>query len=135
MGKYKSVNDIAVAVNEARGVLTVPMYEVRDACGYQRLREAVAADISRQLEGVGLGFMPRKIPEDQNKMLRLFKKDSLLSELMDLMRSPDPVADKRIVAIFNLLNSGSEDRLRRIRKHIDGITSILDGEDDEEEEY
>lgn len=44
---------------ENEGVMTIAMWEVRDACGFERLREHVVASISETLAVAGIGHVPK----------------------------------------------------------------------------
>ena len=82
----KSLTEIAERVEAEDGLLSMPMWRVRDAYGAARLGVNVRARMSDALGSVGLEHYPRDLPADQMDEVRLVKRGSPVSKLMRAAR-------------------------------------------------
>ena len=104
-------------IDEAKGVATLLMWQVRDAYGMSKLGKHVVTGISEKLDGLGIGHYPEELSTSQNDYVRLFIKSSQAGRLLLAALSDDPEADESI----RLLSADdAEDTLRRIRELVCG---------------
>jgi len=63
---------------EANGnVQTVAMQRLRDDIGASKLGSNVREQISKELEGLGLGHIPVELPPYQENLVRVFKRGQM----------------------------------------------------------
>jgi len=87
-GRYADGEELKVAVDEAGGVVSVTMDDLRRAHGeYGKLGPHVRQEIRRWLAGHGLAVLPemRNYGEDQ---VALYRVDSPLQALVDAISDP-----------------------------------------------
>jgi hypothetical protein len=92
------------SLGELRGLIdtdqnnptTVTMYSLREAYGAGRLGVHVRRNISDELSGHGLGHFPRELPDDQEKLVRLYKLGSPAAHLIAAVLSPSEEGDEAI---------------------------------------
>lgn len=63
----------ALIDTDTNNPVTVRMFALREAYGAGRLGVHVRRNISDELSGLGLGHFPAELPDDQEKLVRLFK--------------------------------------------------------------
>lgn len=95
-GRYEALSDIAADVDRHEGVLTLSMWQVRDAYGAGRLGVNVCANISDELENLGLQHIPSQVPSDQWAQIRLWKPKSAVGKLIHAARKPGHEYDERL---------------------------------------
>ena len=100
-------------LEENEGVMSVGMWKVRDACGFERLREHVVASISEKLELVGIRHVPRRLPMDQNATVRIYLRDSIAGRVIDAALKP---GDKNDEKLRELSAGGAQAKLDSIRE-------------------
>lgn len=93
---YPTPETLRDAVNDAGGVLTVRVEQVRDAFGYGRLGVHVRSEISRKLAGFGIAHYPVSVPDYQDRPLRLYRMGTPMAELIDAVLNPNPTHDEEI---------------------------------------
>jgi hypothetical protein len=90
------IEDLKQRLDDNEGVVTISMAEVRDACGFERLRKHVVASISEKLELAGIGHVPRRLPMDQSKKVRLYLRTSRAGGLIDAALKPGTKNDDKL---------------------------------------
>ena len=100
-------------LEENEGVMTILMAEVRDACGFERLREHVVASISETLEVAGLGHVPRKLPMDQSAEVRIYLRRSTAGRFIEAALKPGRKNDDKL---RQLAAGGAQAKLDNIRE-------------------
>jgi hypothetical protein len=84
--KYKTLAEIAAAVDAQDGIMTLFMWQVRDAHGAGRLGVNVCTQIASEFEEFGILHNPSKIPSDQWAMIRLWRGKSAVGRLIRATR-------------------------------------------------
>lgn len=100
-------------LEENEGVLTVQMSKVRDACGYERLRENVVLAISETLELTGIGHVPKRLPMDQNAQVRIYLRKSIAGRVIDAALKPGSRNDDKL---RELSAGGAQEKLDSIKE-------------------
>lgn len=90
-------DEIKAKVEGAGGVLTTTMDVLRDAEGAGKLGVHVRTNISKKLAGIGLGHVPTELPGNQHERVRLYKKGTLVGDLIDTVLNPGDQNDRRLV--------------------------------------
>ena len=93
-------SEVKKRVEQAQGVLTVGMGELRDAADAGRLGVNVRSKIARGLAGIGLGHIPAELPNDQNAQVRLYDKGSQVGELVERVLRPGAEDDMVLRELF-----------------------------------
>ncbi|HLY02406.1 MAG TPA: hypothetical protein VKR56_07895 [Candidatus Cybelea sp.] len=83
MNEFDSFDSIEKALNEAAGVMSVPMAQLRDAFGAGRLGIHVIASISDELERRGIGYQPIDLPSNQFNQVRLYKRGTPAGDVIE----------------------------------------------------
>lgn len=108
-----SLNDIKARVEANGNVDTLRMDEVRDAYGAGRLGVHVRANISKALQGMGLGHYPAVLPDSQYAHVRIYKLGSPVADLIDAVLNPGPDGDEHI---RELAGGNANDLLAQVRE-------------------
>jgi hypothetical protein len=90
------MDDLKAEVEANGGVQSFPMSRVRDAYGAGRLGVHVRTNISKSLQGLGLGHFPSDLPDSQDATVRLFKLGSPVADLIDAVLRPGAAQDQKI---------------------------------------
>ena len=69
-------------------MVVVPMSSLKRVFGVGRLAPGPRNEISRHLGRLGLGHLPIEIPDDQEKLVRLYSLDKTLGRLIDRLVHP-----------------------------------------------
>lgn len=86
--RYESMADLAQAVKEGGGVLSLPMAHLRNAYGALRLGATVRANIRESLNDLGLATVPAEIPDRQSASVRIYDPSTSAGRLLDALRTP-----------------------------------------------
>ncbi len=113
--EYSSLEDVRDAVEANGDVLSLIMWSVRDAYGAERLKINVRTNIQNKLAGLGLGHIPAEIPDDQTRVLRLYKLGSPVARLIGAVGTPGEAEDE---AIREAVGGDAEARLAKVRELI-----------------
>jgi hypothetical protein len=119
----KGLEKIRAQVDEADGVLTMPMWELRDAYGKQRLGVHVRASISRALKGMGLGHFPERgpdgelLPYSQYADIRLYRLGSPIADFIDAVLEPSEDHDEEL---RQASSGGAAEILNQVREIVCG---------------
>jgi hypothetical protein len=93
---FQSLEDIKQEVENNGNVLTLPVAEVRDAYGAQRLGVHVRANISKAMRGLGLGHYPQDLPDRRREPVRIYKLGTPAADLIEAVLSPSEESDEAI---------------------------------------
>jgi hypothetical protein len=77
-----ALEDIGKEIDENGGVLSTPMWRIRNAYGAERLGVNVCSNISEELELMGIAHIPLRLPADQNALVRVYRKKSATGRLI-----------------------------------------------------
>ncbi len=127
MGEYSSTKEVLKAVEDNGGIMTMTMGEIRDACGFERLRSNVVDTISRKLHAVGLGHYPRTLPEDQNRPVRLYTSESMFGEWFEAALRPGEDNDAKLKGLLDLFNNKTAQRQRKALELAEKLVDVLNG--------
>lgn len=116
MGQFKNLDEIKQAVEASQHVLTLSMEELRDAYGAGRLGEHVRANISKKLNGLGLGHVPEDLPKNYWDPIRVYKLGSKVADLIDAVLKPSKEHDDEIRQALGGEKAELMDVLDRIRE-------------------
>lgn len=78
-----TIEEVRVAVEANRGILTLSMEQLRDAYGAGKLGKHILIGISKSLAGQGLGHFPLELPNCQHENVRVYKLGSPVSDIID----------------------------------------------------
>lgn len=107
------IENLKERLEENEGVMTIAMWEVRDACGFERLREHVVASISETLEVAGIGHVPKKLPMDQSASVRIYLRNSITGRFIEAALKP---GDRNDDKLRELAAGGAQAKLDSIRE-------------------
>lgn len=93
---YDNLDEIAQAVAESGGLMTMRMSQLRDAHKAGRLGIHVRSGISSALAERGVGHYPEELPGDQFDYVRLFKLGSPVAELIKSVMTMGPEEDEKL---------------------------------------
>src|SRR3954468_21479372 len=100
--KFKNLNDLKQQLETTfNGVVTVPMWTIRDAYGAERLGVNVVAHISEELDGRGIGHLPAQLPQNQWAMARVFLKNTPVGRVLKAAGDLDPAQDRTLRKLTN----------------------------------
>jgi hypothetical protein len=111
------LEDLKAAVEGSGGVQTFPMDVVRDAYGAGRLGIHVRTNITRALQGMGLGHYPPVLPDSQYERVRIYKLGTPVSDLISAVLTPGEDGDERI---RELSTGTANETLERVRELVCG---------------
>jgi hypothetical protein len=112
--RFADLGELRAAVEENGAVLTVKVYEVRDAHGAQRLGRLVRERIGKELAGEGLGIYPRELPEWANEEVRVYRLGSPVADLIEAVERPSEAGDQVIRDAVGGDASGTLDQIREL---------------------
>ena len=72
----KTYEDLRNRVEANQGIFTFHMRQLRQVQGAGRIGPLVNSEIRRKLAALGLSHQPKKLPERQERLVRVFKKGS-----------------------------------------------------------
>jgi len=107
------IEDLKERLEEHEGVMTVLMLEVRDACGFERLREHVVQSISETLDVAGIGHVPKRLPMDQSAEVRIYLRKSIAGRFIEAALRPGKKHDDKL---RELAAGGAQAKLDSIRE-------------------
>lgn len=81
-------NGIKEEVEKNDGVLTVTMEKLRTVHGSKKSGVNVRAEISETLAGMNIAHIPQELPSNQKELVRLYKKDTPMGNLIDTVLQP-----------------------------------------------
>ena len=108
-----SMGDLKTEVEANDGVKSFAMWRVRDAYGAGRLGIHVRTNISKSLQGMGLGHYPNDLPDSQDAIVRIYKLGSPVADLIDAVLRPGEESDDRLREVAG---GNAEEILRQLRE-------------------
>ncbi len=93
---YRDIDDVAQAVVDHGGLVTMRMSQLRDAHGAGRLGVHVRSGISAALAERGIGHYPEDLPADQIDDVRLYKLGSPAAELIEAVMKLGAEEDEKL---------------------------------------
>ncbi len=120
MSRFQNFTELRASVEERGGILAVSMADVRDAGEAKRLRGNVRERLERALQNEGLGHLPPEpLPNDQNKDIRVYSRNSDLGEIVEAVLLPTDVGDERLRAAAGSEAGQAVEQLEAIREILD----------------
>jgi len=113
---YDDLDELAEAVKKV-GILSLPMEEVREAHGAGRLGVTVRLNISKKLDGLGIGYYPLVLPDSQRDWVRLTHKGTAIADLVNAVLDPSEANDDRLL---DAVNNEDQRVLQQIRELVCG---------------
>lgn len=101
-------------VQEAGGVKTFSVQEIRDAFGAGRLGKNVRDEISRTLSAFGLGHIPAEFPDRQHEQVRLYKKGTMVGDFISGVIEPSESGDEKIKSLVSNKDSETLHQIRQM---------------------
>lgn len=98
---------------EADGVATFKMWQLRDALGYSKLGSNVVAELSEELDNRGIGHVPTELGISRHDEARLYLRSTPIGKLLDMALKPGYSGDSRL---RESLSDASHDKLEKIRR-------------------
>jgi hypothetical protein len=120
LGLDSDFSKLGEEVNQHDGVLTVPMWRLRDNYGAGKLGIHVRAGISQALHSAGLDHYPVKetdghpLPGDQSAMVRIYRQGTPVADLIDAVLHPGPGHDDELRQLVG--GNTAEQTLKRVRE-------------------
>jgi len=99
-GDIMSWESLKHEVEQADNLLTVTMERLRELNSSGKLGVHVRKQISRQLEGMGIGHVPVELPSYQDEQVRLYKRGTPVGDLISIVLSPGEQNDRILVERF-----------------------------------
>ncbi|MEE2033983.1 ubiquitin family protein [Rhodococcus chondri] len=121
---YSDASDLKRAVDQL-GLVVVSLQELREMLEYKKLGPRVLAEVSTTLSGVGLGYFPRAVIDDnpqprQWEEVRIYAKTSAVGKVIDAVLEPGEANDTFLVEVANADDARAAEILDQIRTLIDG---------------
>ena len=113
---HESLEDIRDSVDKADGVVTLAMWDVRDAYGAGRLGVHVRTNISKKLRSLGLGHYPRELPSEQEVSVRVYRQGGAIADLIDAVLNPSATHDEELRAA---VGGDAKETLNAIRELVE----------------
>lgn len=113
MVRYRGYEEINSDLEGYGGLMSVSMQELRDAQGVFRLGTHVRRSIHNKLQSLGIGHLPRELPEYQEHRVRLYKLGSPIAQNIEDILNPTEEADERLRQTFA---SEYEEVIQKIRE-------------------
>lgn len=94
----------------------IEMRELRDAYGASRLGETIAANISKELAGYGLGHLPSPLPLLASEEVRLYRRGTAIGDIVTAVLEPSVGGDQRLI---DYAENTDREIVTRIREVLD----------------
>src|SRR5689334_2753594 len=121
MDATASLEALAREVAENGGVLSVTMERLRNACGYERVGPHVVDRMAEKLRLKGINHLPRMLPMDRTRLVRLYDSKTPAGALIKAVVRPGLSNDEKIVS---LASSNAAETLRKISELLDGSGTL-----------
>ena len=78
------------------GIATVPMWQLRDGAGWDRLGVNVVKDIARKIERAGIATLPATdvLPYSRDEVVRVYLVNSRVGRVIEAVLEPSKAGDK-----------------------------------------
>jgi hypothetical protein len=106
------VDSVRNQVLAESNAIALPMRELREGCGFGRLGPHVCAEISRRLEGVGLGHAPDSLPEDQRATVLIYRLGTEVADVANAVLHP---SDAGAAALRSATGTEANQVLKQVR--------------------
>lgn len=93
---YEDFNELEQEVRSNGDVMTTSMKALREAAGYKKLGRFVTEEISDNLNQHGLGHFPEILPENQHAPVRIYKKGTQISKMIEAANGIGENYDKQL---------------------------------------
>jgi hypothetical protein len=114
---FGSFEELAALVDKRQGVVTVTMRDLRNVLGRDRLASLIREELSEELGRVGLGHLPRDLPNDQKALARIYRRGGAVEKLIEAVLSNDDESDK---ILRDRAGDDAADKIQKIRELICG---------------
>lgn len=104
------------AIEKSQGVLTIPMEDLRDAYGAERLGSNVRLSISKQLQSLGFGHYPQELPDRYWYPVRLYRLGTPIADLIDAVLNPNAADSAHDEELRRAVSGRPTEILRRIKE-------------------
>lgn len=111
--KFKNLDQVRSAVESNDGILSIEMGELRDAYGAGKLGVNVVSSISHELLAQGIKHWPPELPVKQWERVRLFKANTNLANIIELLNKFEDANDNRLI---ELTTSEAQHKIEQIKK-------------------
>jgi len=102
--------------DEAEGVGTFEMWQLRDAMGYSKLGSNVVDEISEELNRRGIGHVPEDLGLSQYDKARLYLRSTPIGKFLDMAIAPSYEGDIKLRESETDASREILDKIRRILK-------------------
>src|SRR5712692_6642427 len=89
----RTYEELKQALDDNQGVRTVRMEELRNMHGAKKLGSRVIPAISKKLKGQGLKHYPGKLPNAQDAVVLIYKRESAAEKIINAVLKPSPRSD------------------------------------------
>ena len=112
---FTSFEELRALVEQNGNILSVSMFDLREAHGAGKLGVHVRREISEKLAGTGLGHFPAELPAYQEQDVRIYRRGTPVADLVDAVLSPSDFGDQQLREA-----SGGEaaDLLKKVRQMV-----------------
>lgn len=94
-----NLNALSKRVEDNNGVLSMTMWQLRDACGFDRLGSNVVKSISEKLSIKGLRCFPRELTMNRDDLVRIYDPRTPAGLLVAAVLKPGNANDEKIVSV------------------------------------
>jgi len=105
---FQDFDAVERALRTSRGVLSVQMGQLRDACGVKKLGIHVRAAIEDELESRDIGYFPSPLPANQGDPVRLYTRGTVVADLIEAAKAVGD--DKADEALRNFQGRNAQQR-------------------------
>src|SRR5262245_55581606 len=93
--RKKNMQELRGEVEEEGNIKVVPMWQLRDAAGWDKLGRHVVSDIAALLHEHGMGTLPagESLPLAQSSSVRVYVQRSRVGELVEAVTNPSGRGD------------------------------------------
>jgi len=119
-----SMEEIKENVENNGNVLTLSMKELRDACGFKKLGSDVCKKIAQNLADIGLGHVPKELPNSQDEPVRLYTRNTKVGQLIERVVSPNKQHDLTLLENFGTQGSDSDKIIKQNKEYAATIQKI-----------
>lgn len=96
-----NIQELRAEVDKSDGLLKIDMATLKRIKGAGRLGRVVREEISRELEGQGMGHIPADLPPNQEDEVRLYVLGSAIADVVRAVLEPSDRGDEALRAVGN----------------------------------
>lgn len=121
---YVDVDELKDCVDQM-SLVVVSLQDLREMLNYKKLGPRVLAEVSTTLSGVGLGYYPRTVIDDnpqprQWEEVRIYAKGSAVGKVIEAVLEPGTANDTFLLEVADADHARAAEILDQIRTLIDG---------------